>query len=182
MPMLPVVLLAAGLVAALASCVMLAAAPASVPSITKFLRSICPPFFSIMHETLQMDQYFEYFLEKMGPAIERRHVPPSSIEHYRGKLPDQLLAYWEEHGWCGYADGLFWTVDPQEFEPVLGAVLGNTAFAKQDTYYLIARGAFGELYFWGEKTGHSLSVIHWREDEFWRPSIFRRNLSQGERL
>jgi hypothetical protein len=112
-----------------------------------------------MHETLQMDQYFEYFLEKMGPAIERRHVPPSSIEHYRGKLPDQLLAYWEEHGWCGYADGLFWTVDPQEFEPVLGAVLGNTAFAKQDTYYLIARGAFGELYFWGEKTGHSLSVF-----------------------
>jgi len=48
-----------------------------------------------------MDEDFEYFLEKMGPAIDKRYVPPTSIERYRGKLPDQLLAYWEEHGWCG---------------------------------------------------------------------------------
>lgn len=106
-----------------------------------------------------MDEDFEYFLETMGPAIGKRYVPPTSIERYRGKLPDQLLAYWEEHGWCGYADGLFWTVDPQEYEPALEAWIGDTPFMEQDAYHLIARSAFGELYFWGEKTGSSLEVF-----------------------
>lgn len=106
-----------------------------------------------------MDEYFEYFLEKMGPPVHRRHVPSSSIERFRGKLPDQLLKYWEEHGWCGYADGLFWTVDPHEYEPVLEAWIGETSFMEKDAYHIIARSAFGELYFWGERTGESLRIF-----------------------
>jgi len=106
-----------------------------------------------------MDEDFEFFLKQMGPAIQRRHVPPSSIDRFRGKLPDQLLAYWEEHGWCGYADGLFWTVDPQEYEPVLEAWIGDTPFMEKDAYHVIARSAFGKLYFWGERTGDSLKVM-----------------------
>jgi hypothetical protein len=105
-----------------------------------------------------MDEYFEVFLEDLGPAIHKRQVPHTSIERYRGKLPDQLLAYWEEYGWCGYADGLFWTVNPQEYEPVLEAWIGDTPFMEKDAYHIIARGAFGELYFWGERTCDSLKV------------------------
>ena len=105
-----------------------------------------------------MDENFEYFLERMGPAIDQRQVPSSSIEHYRGKLPDQLLAYWEEHGWCGYADGLFWTVNPQDYEPILEAWIGETAFMERDAYHVIARGAFGKLHLWGETTGDSLFI------------------------
>jgi hypothetical protein len=109
-----------------------------------------------------MDEDFEYFLKKMGPAVDQRDVPPSSIERYRGKLPDQLLAYWQEHGWCGYANGLFWTVNPQDYEPVLDAWIGETPFMEQDGYYVIARSAFGKLYFWGERTGDSLTILPWR--------------------
>jgi len=106
-----------------------------------------------------MDESFEYFLDKMGPAIEKRHVPPSSIEHYRGKLPEQLLDYWDEHGWCGYADGLFWTVNPQDYEPALEAWIGDTPFMEKDAYHLIARSAFGTLYFWGERTGFAMKLF-----------------------
>jgi hypothetical protein len=106
-----------------------------------------------------MDENFEYFLEKMGPCIEKRVVPPSSIERYRGKLPNQLLAYWEEHGWAGYADGLFWTVNPQEYEAVVEAWIGNTAFMAEDVFHIIARGAFGKLYVWGVRTGYALKIF-----------------------
>ncbi len=106
-----------------------------------------------------MDEDFECFLDDFGPSIDKRYVPPTSIERYRGKLPDQLLAYWEEHGWSGYADGLFWTVNPQDYEPALEAWIGDTPFMEQDAYHVIARSAFGELYFWGEKTGDSLSLF-----------------------
>lgn len=108
-----------------------------------------------------MDEDFAAFLRDFGPAIDRRYVPLSTIERYRGKLPDQLLAYWDEHGWCGYADGLFWTVDPQEYEPALEAWIGDTPFMEQDAYHVIARSAFGELILWGEKTGDSLKILPW---------------------
>lgn len=106
-----------------------------------------------------MDENFAGFLEDFGPAIDKQHVPQSSIDRYRGKLPDQLLAYWQEHGWCGYADGLFWTVNPHEYEPVLEAWIGDTHFMEKDAYHIIARSAFGGLYFWGEKTGNSLILF-----------------------
>lgn len=106
-----------------------------------------------------MDEYFELFLNDVGQACDRRDVPPSSIERYRGKLPDQLLAYWKEHGWSGYADGLFWTVNPEEYEPVLDAWIGDTRFMEQDAHHIIARSAFGGLYFWGERTGYALKLF-----------------------
>jgi hypothetical protein len=112
-----------------------------------------------VNKGLVMDENFEYFLEKMGPAIEKRMVPPSSIERYRGRLPDQLLSYWDEHGWAGYADGLFWTVNPQEYESVLQAWIGETQLMEHDNYHVIARSAFGKLYLWGEKTGPSLNLF-----------------------
>ena len=105
-----------------------------------------------------MDELFEYFLEKLGPPVHRREVPASSIERYRGKLPDQLLTYWQEHGWSGYADGLFLTVDPQEYEPVLEAWIGDTPFMEQDAHHVIARSAMGKIYFWGERSGYSLKL------------------------
>lgn len=77
----------------------------------------------------------------------------------RGKLPDQMLAYWQEYGWCGYADGLFWTVNPQEYDPVVEAWIGDTPFMEQDAYHIIARGAFGHLLFWGEQSGFTLKLF-----------------------
>lgn len=106
-----------------------------------------------------MDQYFEYFMKNFGPACSKRDVPASSIECYRGKLPNQLLQYWEEYGWCGYADGLFWMVNPQEYEPALEAWIGDTPFMEQDAYHIIARSAFGHLLFWGERTGFTLQIF-----------------------
>lgn len=106
-----------------------------------------------------MDEDFEYFLEKMGPAVRKQDVPAASIERHRGHLPDQLLQYWQAYGWSGYADGLFWTVNPEEFEPVVDAWLGETPFMEEDAYHLIARGAFGELHFLGERTGQMLRIV-----------------------
>lgn len=106
-----------------------------------------------------MDDYFAKFQKEFGDLIEKRDVPASTIGRYRGKLPDQLLAYWEEHGWCGYANGLFWTVDPQEYEPVLDAWIGETRFMEDDAYHVIARSAFGNIYFWGEQTGFAFKIF-----------------------
>ena len=105
-----------------------------------------------------MDRLFARFLEKFGNPVDRQDVPVSSIEPYRGKLPDQLLEYWAEHGWCGYGNGIFWLVNPQEYEEVVASWLEGTIFEKRDIYHIIARSAFGDLYFWGETSGYALNI------------------------
>jgi hypothetical protein len=105
-----------------------------------------------------MDRVFASFLEEFGAPVDRRIVPASSIVRYRGKLPNLLLEYWAEHGWCGYGEGLFWLVNPEEYDGVVQSWLEGTAFETFDIYHLIARSAFGELYFWGERTGASLKI------------------------
>ena len=105
-----------------------------------------------------MDKVFARFIEKFGAPVDRQKAPTSSIERYRGKLPNLLLDYWAEHGWCGYGDGIFWLVNPQEYEGVVSSWIEGTTFEERDTYHLIARSAFGDLYLWGEKTGFSLKI------------------------
>ena len=105
-----------------------------------------------------MDKVFARFIEKIGAPVDRQEVPASSIERYRGKLPNQLLEYWSEHGWSGYGDGIFWIVNPQEYEGVVASWIEDTKLKEKDNYHLIARSAFGDLYLWGEKTGTSLKI------------------------
>jgi len=52
----------------------------------------------------EMDEEFEYFYmdNGFGPPIVMQLVPSEKSEKFRGKLPDQLLKYWELYGWCGY--------------------------------------------------------------------------------
>jgi hypothetical protein len=104
------------------------------------------------------DENFEYFISKFGEATHRVEVPTAGVEKWRGKLPDQLLAYWQEEGWCGYADGLFWTVDPNDYEDIVDEWLENSPLEQIDSFHVIARSAFGKLYLFGEKTGCSVSI------------------------
>jgi hypothetical protein len=104
------------------------------------------------------DEDFEVFIGEFGEATQRVEVPLSKIEKWRGKLPDQLLKYWEQEGWCAYANGLFWTVDPDEYEDLIDEWLEDTKLEQLDSFHVIARSAFGDLYACGERTGRSITV------------------------
>lgn len=106
-----------------------------------------------------IDEQFQFFLDEFGPQIERREVPPSSLARYQGRLPDQLMKYWQEFGWSGYADGLLWIVNPQEYEGVLSEWLSDSKFEGIDSFHVIAVGAFGKLHVWGEKYGSAFTLV-----------------------
>lgn len=104
------------------------------------------------------DEDFECFIRIMGEATSYRQVLDSHIAKYRGVLPDALLTYWQKEGWCGYANGLFWTVDPDDYKHLLDMWLAGTEFSHIDNYHVIARSAFGTLYAWGEKYNQKIVV------------------------
>ena len=92
------------------------------------------------------DEDFEYFISKFGDATTRVEVPSSSFDKWRDKLPDQLLTYWKEEGWCAYGNGLFWTVNPEEYEDLIDEWLESTKLEQLDSFHVVARSAFGDLY------------------------------------
>jgi hypothetical protein len=104
------------------------------------------------------DEYFEYFISKFGEANARLAVPAEQIEKWRGKLPDQLLVYWSAEGWCSYADGLFWTVNPDDYEDLVDEWLAETPLEQVDSFHAFARSAFGDLFLCGEKNGSGVTL------------------------
>ena len=104
------------------------------------------------------DAFFQQFIDVFGEACTRKAVPRSSVEKYRSKLPEALLNYWQEEGWASYAQGLFWTVDPDAHKEALDMMLRGTEFAEIDNYHVIARSAFGSLYAWGERYQRNITV------------------------
>jgi hypothetical protein len=111
--------------------------------------------------TQAMDEDFKYFYEDKGfnPEIHVQPVPERIINKYRYKLPDQLISYWKQYGFSGYGKGLFWVVNPEEYDDVLDTWLGETHFVEQDALYVIARSAFGDLFVWGDKTGQGIKIV-----------------------
>lgn len=105
-----------------------------------------------------MDVLFNDFLDEFGYPTYSKKADPEVLEHYRDRLPNKLLEYWQEYGFCGFLNGLFWIVNPREYEYLLGEWIEGTTLVQNDTYYVIARDAFGCLYLWGEKTGYKFEI------------------------
>jgi hypothetical protein len=104
------------------------------------------------------DEFFQSLIDNLGEANSHRQVPNSSIEKYRSILPDALLGYWREEGWCSFADGLFWIVNPEPFKATLDSWLQGSGLSEIDNYHVIARDAFGSLYAWGERYQRKITI------------------------
>ncbi|VVN92678.1 GAD-like domain-containing protein [Pseudomonas fluorescens] len=105
------------------------------------------------------DPHFAYFIENFGEATQRTPVTEAYLAQWADKLPPVLLTCWREEGWAGYANGRLWTVNPDDYEDIKDAWLEKTPLATLDNFHVIARGAFGDLYLCGEKTGASVTII-----------------------
>ena len=94
----------------------------------------------------------EYFFEKFGMPFASMPVSAETLAKYRGKLPDRLLEYWQEFGFCGFKDGIFWLTNPEDYEDILAEWLPEEELKKKK-HYVIARSGFGELFVWNSDLG-----------------------------
>lgn len=92
------------------------------------------------------DEDFEVFINEFGKATHWTDVPAEAIQKWQGKLPDQLLTYWREEDWSSYANGLFWIVNPDDYEDIVYEWLKDTSLEQIDAFHVIGRTTFGDLY------------------------------------
>ena len=106
-----------------------------------------------------MNPHFEEFLEEFSPQIDIIKPSQQELAHYKDIIPAALLDFWNHAGWSGYSKGIFWSSNPADFEPALQYWLAATGVLSNDTYTVIGRSAFGDLYLWGTRTGAS-AIVH----------------------
>ncbi len=96
-----------------------------------------------------MEKILDDFISIVGSPIYSEPVPENIIEKYRGLImgPDDqddfIIELWEKHGFSGYKDGLFWLVNPDEFNP-----LAWSFEEISDKAIVFARSATGNLFLW----------------------------------
>ncbi|ENX23272.1 hypothetical protein F892_02519 [Acinetobacter vivianii] len=107
-----------------------------------------------------IDEDFDYFYNDkgFGPPIFSDHVSEDILKKYQGKLPNQLLEYWKAFGFSGWGNGLFWLVNPEDYQDVLDAWLENIDLPPHEEYFVIARTAFGDLSVWGTLHGSCFKI------------------------
>lgn len=86
----------------------------------------------------------EEFRTTYGTGTRYRPFEKADRERLAPIIPEFLLELWEADGWAGYRDGLLWTVDPQEYEPIVAAWKFPEA-----PLAAVARTALGKLYLLG---------------------------------
>ncbi|WP_339140841.1 GAD-like domain-containing protein [Pseudoalteromonas galatheae] len=112
-----------------------------------------------------MNKFFDNFYNfgGFGPAIEAIQPTDEQTQYYQGTLPNNLLEYWKEYGFCGWGKGRLWMVNPKDYQAILTEWLRGTKFEKMqndgvDSFYVIAVDAFGEIYVWGKNSGNCLKI------------------------
>lgn len=104
----------------------------------------------------------EYFFENFGMPFASTPVSVETLAKYRGKLPDRLLEYWQEFGFCGFKDGIFWLTNPEDYEDILTEWLPEDELKKKK-HYVIARSGFGDLFVWNSELGYEYEISSlWR--------------------
>lgn len=104
----------------------------------------------------------EYFFENFGMPFASTPVSAETLAKYRGKLPDRLLEYWQEFGFCGFKDGIFWLTNPEDYEDILTEWLPEDELKKKK-HYVIARSGFGDLFVWNSELGYEYEISSlWR--------------------
>jgi hypothetical protein len=130
----------------------------------------------------QLDDRFEWFLEQFGSPQKYKTVDSEKLSKFKNVLPSRLLEYWEEYGFCGFLGGLFWLVDPEDYQDSLNEWLRGTGVLELDTFHVIARTGFGSMLLWGKKTGQSWRIDIIDSQIFFKRSDEKRIEKEGENI
>lgn len=108
--------------------------------------------------SVKLNNKIQWFLKKFGEPETCKMAEAVTINQYRNRLPDILLELWKEFGFCRFKDGLFFIVDPHDYYETAAAWLKGTGLLDIDTFHVIGRSGFGELFLWGERTGQHFNI------------------------
>lgn len=99
--------------------------------------------------------HFKKFQERHGLPKQSCVVPATTINNYQSLLPNLLIDEWKEFGWCSYAKGLIWLVNPDDFKDIL-----EEWKIDFESSFVFARTSFGDMLLWDTERVKYISVLY----------------------
>jgi hypothetical protein len=99
---------------------------------------------------------FDAFRKTNGPPRNCARPTDLALKEHETKVDADLLEEWKNNGWCTYANGVIWFVNPDEFKDVLAEWLPGRALT------VVLRTAFGDLVLVGDGQVYYLHVHYGR--------------------
>ncbi len=84
---------------------------------------------------------FDLFVSKYPPGNDLRKPTAETLEQFQGKVPAELLNFWQEYGFGNYGGGLLKNIDPTDYIDTLTLWLGE-----QEGCLPILMTGFGTLF------------------------------------
>ena len=104
---------------------------------------------------------FDRFISQYPPGQNMRKPTAEMLSQFQGKLPAELLAFWQEYGLGNYGGGLLKMIDPTDYADTLTLWLGEQA----DCFPILMTG-FGTLFVYRKRSETTddmcLLDIHYR--------------------
>ncbi|OOF35616.1 MULTISPECIES: GAD-like domain-containing protein [Pasteurellaceae] len=97
----------------------------------------------------------DYFFKKFGEITYSEPVDAELIEKYTGILPEWFIGYWKKYGFFSVMDGLYWAVNPEEYQDILKTWLPEE---QAENCYVLARSGWGELVVWQPEYGDKYEI------------------------
>lgn len=104
------------------------------------------------------DGSYKLLIKKFGEPSDSRPAPQEVIDKYRSILPANVIHYWETEGFCQFRNGLFFSVNPDDWQFVVDAWIKGTPYAKLGPFFALTRSAFGKIYLFNEKIGATTKI------------------------
>lgn len=101
-----------------------------------------------------MSEQWQMFHDAFGEGKRYRACQPEDLQKF-SFLPEWFLKLWEQDGWAGYRNGLFWTIDPEQFAPLV-----ELWSPPQSPLFPVARTAFGTIYLLKEFRAESGNIAY----------------------
>lgn len=96
---------------------------------------------------------FKQFIKQYQHQVFKKVADKHVIVKYEKYLPPELILFWKMYGWSGYNNGLFWIVNPDQYEDSIPEWI-----APSRKPVVIARTAFADLFVWVENAIYFLDI------------------------
>lgn len=130
---------------------------------------------------------FQEFLKKYPPEENLTKPSAELLEKFRDRLPEKLLAFWQEYGFGNYGNGFFKVINPCDYTESLYSWLCG----ENPTRIPIMITAFGDIFYYRKVSDTEDDVcvldIHYRQtilcaysfDEFFEDFIVDDELKEN---
>ena len=98
-----------------------------------------------------MASLFDRLLQRYGAPEPAVRPAPAELDALAGRLPDELVALWREHGIGLWLGGKFQFCKPPLYAPVVERVFGGDQEFSPARTHVVGFSAFGELLVWSEQ-------------------------------